>query len=147
LRAVSGIGSAGWLRTRARTAGSTAMASANPPVKHMPMARTPGPPHSPCACLASARSHVVTQLEDRELAGHATRTIERTVDMALSGSPGRPNSDGGDAVARADEPPAERRHARVDAGHLVDDHHGGAGSGAIDIVPLPGMLKAAWATR
>ena len=39
---------------------STIIPSANPPVKHMPTAPTPGPPHSSCTCFASARSHSVT---------------------------------------------------------------------------------------
>jgi len=33
------------------------MASAKPPLKHMPVAPTPRPPHSECAFRASARSH------------------------------------------------------------------------------------------
>jgi hypothetical protein len=43
LRAPRGAGSAGWLTTGASTDASMAMASANPPVKHMPIAPTPGP--------------------------------------------------------------------------------------------------------
>ena len=38
----SGKGSEGWLSTGARTTSSTIMASANPPVKHIPTTPTPG---------------------------------------------------------------------------------------------------------
>ncbi len=47
----------GWLSTGASIRSSTAIASANPPVKHMPTAPTPGPPHSAWALAASSRSH------------------------------------------------------------------------------------------
>ena len=57
-----GAGRAGWLSTGASTRSSTAMARANPPVKHMPTAPTPRPPHSACARAASARSQVTTGL-------------------------------------------------------------------------------------
>ena len=39
------------------------MLSAKLPVKHIPIAPTPGPPHSPCASRASDRSHWVTGLD------------------------------------------------------------------------------------
>ena len=55
-----GSGSEGWLATGARTAGSTAAASANPPVKHMPITPTPGPPARPCSDRASARTYSAT---------------------------------------------------------------------------------------
>ena len=41
-----GAGMAGWLMTDATTDGSSAVASAKPPVKHIPTTPTPGPPHS-----------------------------------------------------------------------------------------------------
>jgi len=98
LRAVSGAGSAGWLTTEASTAGSTAIASANPPVKHMPTAPTPGPPYSPCALAASARSQPTTGLVRSASMVNSratqTRSADRSVTARLSGSPGRPNSDG-----------------------------------------------------
>ena len=53
-RRPSGNGSDGWLATGARTAGSTAAASAKPPVKHMPITPDPGPPSGSCRCRASA---------------------------------------------------------------------------------------------
>ncbi len=38
------------------------MARAKPPVKHIPTAPTPGPPHRACSSLARARSQAVTGL-------------------------------------------------------------------------------------
>src|SRR5499427_2664193 len=74
LRAVTGAGIPGWLSTGASTAGSTAMASAYPPVKHMPTAPTPGPPHSACAWAAEKgrQIHAVARVDEplTEL-GHA----------------------------------------------------------------------------
>ena len=58
----SGNGSDGWLSTGASTTSSTIMASANPPVKHMPTTPTPGPPQRSCSAAASLRSHTVTGL-------------------------------------------------------------------------------------
>ena len=50
------IGIEGCDSTGASRAGSVAMASANPPVKHIPMAPTPGPPQRSCSSRARARS-------------------------------------------------------------------------------------------
>ncbi len=58
----SGNGSDGWLRTGANTMSSTIIARAKPPVKHIPMTPTPGPPLRSCSALASLRSHTVTGL-------------------------------------------------------------------------------------
>ena len=58
----SGNGSDGWLSTGASTTSSTIMASAKPPVKHMPTTPTPGPPQRSCSAAASLRSHTVTGL-------------------------------------------------------------------------------------
>ena len=44
-RLVSPSGNDGWLRTGASMRSSTIIPSAKPPVKHMPTAPTPGPPH------------------------------------------------------------------------------------------------------
>ncbi len=41
---------------------STIIPRANPPVKHIPTAPTPGPPHASCASAASARSQVIAGL-------------------------------------------------------------------------------------
>ena len=38
------------------------MPSANPPVKHMPTAPTPGPPHRACSAAARARSQLMIGL-------------------------------------------------------------------------------------
>ncbi len=48
-----GKGSDGWLRTGATTTSSTIIASAKPPVKHIPTAPTPGPPQRSCSDAAS----------------------------------------------------------------------------------------------
>ena len=40
--------------------GWVAMARANPPVKHIPTAPTPGPPQRSCSRAARARSHEMT---------------------------------------------------------------------------------------
>jgi hypothetical protein len=56
-------GSDGCESTGARTAGSSMSESAKFPVKHMPIAPTPRPPHSRWACAASARSQSVTGLD------------------------------------------------------------------------------------
>ena len=37
-----------------------AIARAKPPVKHIPTAPTPGPPHRSCSWPARARSHSIT---------------------------------------------------------------------------------------
>jgi hypothetical protein len=50
-------------RTGATTAGSVIIASAKPPVKHMPTAPTPLPPQSACALRASARSQLTIGLD------------------------------------------------------------------------------------
>ena len=55
-------GSDGWLSTGASIVSSTIIPSAKPPVKHMPTAPTPGPPHSAWASAASRRNHPMTGL-------------------------------------------------------------------------------------
>lgn len=55
---VTGSGIDGCDSTAARSRSSAAIANANPPVKHMPTAPTPGPPHAACSRAASARSQV-----------------------------------------------------------------------------------------
>ena len=49
-------GSDGWLSTGATTTSSTIMPRAKPPVKHIPTAPTPGPPHRMCSSRARARN-------------------------------------------------------------------------------------------
>jgi hypothetical protein len=98
LAGVSGAGRPGWLTTGASTAESTAMVSANPPVTHIPMVPTPGPPHSRWAAAASARSQVTTGLVRSARMANSrlthTRKIDRSTAPVLAGWPGRPNSDG-----------------------------------------------------
>jgi hypothetical protein len=97
-RLVTGAGRAGWLATAARTDGSTAIARANPPVKHMPTAPTPGPPHSACAITASARRKLTTGLvrSARMVNSRAThtRSTDLTTAPVVPASPGRPKSEG-----------------------------------------------------
>ena len=57
---VIAIGIEGWDKTGASRLGCVAMASAKPPVKHIPMAPTPGPPHRSCSWPARARNHSTT---------------------------------------------------------------------------------------
>src|SRR3954452_12423245 len=52
-------GSDGCDSTGATMRSSTIIASAKLPVKHMPTAPTPGPPHSSCILAPSARHHTV----------------------------------------------------------------------------------------
>ena len=97
--AVIANGADGWLSTGASMVSSTIMPSANPPVKHMPTAPTPGPPHSAWASAASRRSHPITGLVRSSAnavnsrATH-TRTRESIVYDALTDRPGVPNSEG-----------------------------------------------------
>ena len=56
-------GSDGWDSTGASIDGSSIIVSAKFPVKHIPIAPTPGPPHSSWANRASDRSHCVTGLD------------------------------------------------------------------------------------
>ena len=56
-------GSDGCDTTGASIEGSSIIVSAKLPVKHIPIAPTPGPPHASCASFASARSHRVTGLD------------------------------------------------------------------------------------
>ena len=59
---VIGNGSDGWLSTGASMVSSTIIPSAKPPVKHMPTAPTPGPPHSAWASAARRRNQPITGL-------------------------------------------------------------------------------------
>ncbi|MCY1224436.1 hypothetical protein D9M72_365940 [compost metagenome] len=92
-------GSDGCDSTGASTAGSSIMVSAKLPVKHMPMAPTPGPPHSACASRASARSHCVTGLEALPAKARNSALTQARWNTALPSSasgtaPSRPNIDG-----------------------------------------------------
>ena len=71
-----GRGRDGWLSTGATTTSSTIMARANPPVRHMPTAPTPGPPHRSCSCTGQGpqpRGDGAGPVEGQhgELLGHA----------------------------------------------------------------------------
>ncbi len=96
-------GSEGWLRTGATVVSSSIIPSANPPVKHMPTAPTPGPPHSSCTCFASARNQIVTgAVFAVASAANSFATHAGTIDCTpypIDGSrPGVPNNEGSTAV-------------------------------------------------
>src|SRR5207245_116284 len=101
---------AGWARTGASIAGSSIMVSAKFPVKHMPMAPTPGPPHSWCASRASARSHCVTGLDWLAASAlNSALTQARWKTAMPSSAPG---------TAPESQPPGDRR-SRVARSVLV----------------------------
>ena len=95
----SSSGSVGSASTGASIAGSSIIVSAKLPVKHIPIAPTPGPPHCSCASRASARSHTVTGLEPpapkarNSLLTHAFWKTA-TPSSAPGTAPSRPNSEG-----------------------------------------------------
>ena len=96
---LTGNGNDGWLRTGANIASSTIIPSANPPVKHMPTAPTPGPPHCACASAARPRSQPITGLvrpSAKAVNSRETHTRARvpTVYPTVTSRPGVPNSDG-----------------------------------------------------
>ena len=96
-------GSDGWASTGAATESSTIMASAKPPVKHIPRAPTPGPPSSACSSRASDRSQSAMG-EVRPAASlvnsRLTHTwpIERIISVPEAGAPGRPKRCGSTTV-------------------------------------------------
>jgi hypothetical protein len=83
------------------------MASAKPPVKHMPTAPTPLPPHSACAVRASARSQsTIGEARPARQALNSKRTHmpPSMVSMpagCVAGRPGTPNSTGRKTVISA----------------------------------------------
>ena len=86
-------GSEGCASTGATTTGSTIIARAKPPVRHMPMTPTPGPPLPSCSTWARSRSHDVTglawplakRLNSREIQiSPKVRSTSRTVGGAAS---------------------------------------------------------------
>ncbi len=95
----SSSGSVGWDSTGASIAGSSIIVSAKFPVKHIPIAPTPGPPHSSWASRASARSHWVTGLDlfapkARNSALMQARRKTSVPSSTAGTAPSRPNSDG-----------------------------------------------------
>ena len=73
----------GWLSTGATISSSTIIASAKPPLKHMPTAPTPGPPHSWWSSRASARSHAMTgDVEPMAIVANSRDTQTAVVDEA-----------------------------------------------------------------
>ena len=94
-----GNGSDGWLKTGACIRSSTIIPSANPPVKHIPTAPTPGPPQAAWASAANARSQRMIGLVSfnaHVVNSRATQppTSDRIVYPTPNGLPGVPNSDG-----------------------------------------------------
>ncbi len=60
-----------------------AMASANPPVKHIPTAPTPGPPQRSCSALARARNQS-THGDVRPVASMENSRLTHTGPIELS---------------------------------------------------------------
>ncbi len=109
-----GKGNDGWLRTGATTVSSTIIASANPPVKHMPTTPTPGPPHRLCSSAAKARSHTVMGLVFFRASTENSREMHAgpsdvTIAAADGSAPGRPKRWGTTAV----HPTAATRRANA----------------------------------
>ena len=128
----------GWASTGAATGAPAIIASAIPPVKHMPTAPTPGPPSSACSVRARARS---------QSAIGAVWLEAELGELAPDAEPGKGrksirNGDRGAGLAeqagqhhrepRGDDLGGEGQHGGRDAGDLVHDHHAGAGALAVD---------------
>ncbi len=96
-------GSDGCDSTGATTCSSTIIASAKPPLKHMPSAPTPGPPSSACRSAARARSQPMTgevrpvRQVSNSRETHTLSTLPSSA-LPLGGSPGVPVSDGSTTV-------------------------------------------------
>ena len=138
-----GKGSDGWLKTGARTTSSTIIASAKPPVKHIPTTPTPGPPQRSCSDAASLRSQTVDrarllQGEAGELARDA-RGADGAQRVPAGHGPSRITEEvrqHGSAAGRGDTPP-ELGHQRGDAGHLADHDDGGPAADPVDVPSRP----------
>ena len=131
-------GSDGWLSTGASIRSSTIMPRAKPPVKHMPTAPTPGPPHSSCALAASARSQPTIGLVcpvAKTVNSRATQARGQAVRRTVRhGRPGVPNSYGRYTVKPAvDHPAGELDHAGMHARDLVDHDDGRSGASPVDV--------------
>jgi hypothetical protein len=92
-------GSEGCESTGATITSSTIIPSANPPLKHMPIAPTPGPPSSRCNDRASARSQPM--IGDVWFSAQCVNSLEMhtfAIDWArygpLTSLPGVPTSEG-----------------------------------------------------
>ena len=138
----SGNGSDGWLSTGASTMSSTIMASAKPPVKHMPTTPTPGPPQRSCSEAASLRSHTVIGLVLLSAKAENSREthagpMDCSAYPADAGRPGSPKSTGRTAVQPAAATlSAELGDQRRDARDLADDDDGGTGPDPEHVAPF-----------
>ena len=83
------IGSDGCDSTGATTEGSVIIARAKLPVKHMPTAPTPRPPHSAWTCRASARSQSTIGLERSLAQTSNSRRMQMPFSMVPSAFSGR----------------------------------------------------------
>src|SRR5262244_3665547 len=93
--AASRTGNDGCESTGASIDGSSIIERAKLPVKHMPIAPTPLPPQSGCACAASARSQAVTGLEALEAKARNSELMQTLASThnalpILIGAPGSP---------------------------------------------------------
>jgi hypothetical protein len=138
----SSRGSAGCDSTGASTDFSSIIDSAKLPVKHMPMAPTPGPPHSLWACAARARNHTVTGLDSfaaKARNSRLTQARSKTTlpSLAVATAPSRPNRLGIHTVN-----PATRTHRANRAtcglipGISAITNDGGAHPGDVDAACL-----------
>ena len=99
MRRPRAIGSDGCESTGAIIRSSTIIPSANPPLKHMPIAPTPGPPTSAWRLPASARNHAITgAVRPTAHAANSRAThidaIDCTPYSVVTGLPGVPTNDG-----------------------------------------------------
>ena len=124
------IGREGWESTGATTAGSVIIARAKLPVKHMPTAPTPLPPHSAWAWAARARSQSTIGL-DRSLAQTwNSRLMQMACEHHAKGVPARhlaprlaEEAGAEDGHAGGRHPVGEADDQGMQPGHLVDHDH------------------------
>ena len=111
--------------------------SANPPLKHMPTAPTPGPPARVCRSRASARNHSMTG--DVRFVAHVVNSCEMhtlvndrsTYRTPSVPCPARREHRHRDREAGVDELAGERGDIRREPGKLVDHDDAGTGSAAV----------------
>ena len=122
-------GSDGWLSTGATITLSTIIPSANPPLKHIPTAPTPGPPADACRSVARARSQpmigdVCCSAQIVNSRAMHTFAIEAIPYGPTDRRPGRAQQRRHhDRESGRDHVVGECRDLRGDAGDLVDHDH------------------------
>src|SRR3981081_3018815 len=130
-------------KTGASIEGSSIIVSAKFPVKQIPMAPTPGPPHSSCANLASDRSHFVTGLD--AFAAKARNSARRHVETRCAflgiwdGAIATEQRWHEDSEACVANPAGETRDMGADAWHLR--HHNDRRPYACHMHPLGDIIE------